>query len=64
MIIVDITTEVVPADDISRMNTEQFILILIDSARRTFNSPVQARFVVDLPSFVSLDFFKFIIFLQ
>ena len=54
VIIIEITTEVVPADDISQMNTEQFIAKHTESARITFNSPVQATFVVDLPSFVSI----------
>ena len=53
VIIIEITTEVVPADDISKSNTEQFIAKHVDSARITFNNPVQATFVVDLPSFVS-----------
>ena len=53
MIIVDITTEVVPADDLSQTNTEQFIVKLVDSAKKTFSDSVRARFIVDLPSFVS-----------
>jgi len=51
VIIIEITTEVVPADDISKSNTEQFIAKHTDSARITFNNPVQATFVVDLSSF-------------
>ena len=54
VIIIEITTEVVPADDISQMNTEQFIAKHTESARITYSSPVQATFVVDLPSFVSI----------
>ena len=54
MFIVDITTEVGPEDDHSLTNTKYFVYKVMDSASTKFRKSINARFMVQMPAFVSI----------